>query len=393
MHITDGELRLFFEKKQSGQSDPVLEEHIHSCAHCREKMALLSARAQQVSTQLSALVEEPKEPMPAESAVSRLEDRLSLEKRKSISWNGIFAPRFRTAWISAGLVAGLALAFMFPPVQALASKILRVFRVKQFSVVQVDPQNLQQLEQLGSSSLLAQLISDTAKIESQGKLMEPETTSEASLLAGIRLRVPAALAELPRWNVQPRTSITLYLDLPRIRAVFQEAGYPDIFLPENLQGSAIQMDIPPIATAFFGDCRQNQASQDPDATQTSLDPQRSCTVLIQLLTPTVTAPGDLDINQLGLAMLKLLGLPEAEALNFSQTVDWTSTFVVPIPRYGTYYEEIEVEGVKGTLIRASQSSPETPQRYLLIWTKAEIMYALNGIGTRLDALTIANSLL
>jgi hypothetical protein len=79
-----------------------------------------------------------------------------------------------------------------------------------------------------------------------------------------------------------------------------------------------------------------------------------------------------------------------EAAQFSQTVDWTTTLVIPIPRYATEYQEVQVDGVEGTLIMQSQRS-ELPN-YLLIWINDGVVYALTGPGDAQSAVDMANSL-
>jgi uncharacterized protein YfaT (DUF1175 family) len=78
-----------------------------------------------------------------------------------------------------------------------------------------------------------------------------------------------------------------------------------------------------------------------------------------------------------------------EAARFSSTVDWTSTFVIPVPRYNSDYQEVQVDGVTGTLIESFQYGE---QAYLLIWVKDGIVYALGGPGEADQALQIAASL-
>jgi hypothetical protein len=79
-----------------------------------------------------------------------------------------------------------------------------------------------------------------------------------------------------------------------------------------------------------------------------------------------------------------------EAASFAQNVDWTTTLVLPIPRYGTEYRDIPVDGVTGTLIL--QGVEEHVPSYLLIWVKDGILYALTGPGEAADALTLAGSM-
>ena len=47
-----------------------------------------------------------------------------------------------------------------------------------------------------------------------------------------------------------------------------------------------------------------------------------------------------------------------EAAEFTSTVNWTSTLLVPIPRNAAIHEQVSVDGVTGTLIQ--RSSDEAP---------------------------------
>jgi hypothetical protein len=80
----------------------------------------------------------------------------------------------------------------------------------------------------------------------------------------------------------------------------------------------------------------------------------------------------------------------AEAQAYSQTVDWTSTLVIPIPRNGASYHTVNVDGVEGYLIE--RPVDDAPQ-YALVWTKGGIIYAIGGLGDGAQAaIEMANSL-
>jgi hypothetical protein len=59
-----------------------------------------------------------------------------------------------------------------------------------------------------------------------------------------------------------------------------------------------------------------------------------------------------------------------EAASFARNVDWTTTFVIPIPRYGVEYQEIAVDGVTGVLIENYDA--------MLLWVKDGVIYSING---------------
>jgi hypothetical protein len=97
-----------------------------------------------------------------------------------------------------------------------------------------------------------------------------------------------------------------------------------------------------------------------------------------------------QVRQLAEIGLQFTGMTPEEAHEFSQTVDWTSTLVVPIPRNGASYRQVSVDGVTGNLIQ--RPTDDDPQ-YLLMWVKGDIIYAIGGLGSDTSAaLDMANSM-
>jgi hypothetical protein len=78
-----------------------------------------------------------------------------------------------------------------------------------------------------------------------------------------------------------------------------------------------------------------------------------------------------------------------EAASFSSTVDWTTTFVIPLPRYEVDYEEVSVDGTTGTLLMENRYYGD---QYVLMWVKNGMVYALSGAGGKNEALKLANSI-
>ncbi len=85
-----------------------------------------------------------------------------------------------------------------------------------------------------------------------------------------------------------------------------------------------------------------------------------------------------------------MGMTAEEAAQFSQNVDWTTTLVIPIPRYATTYREMPVDGVTGTLI--VEELEDHGSQYLLIWVKDGILYSLTGPGDGSSAARTADTL-
>lgn len=306
-------------------------------------------------------------------------------------WKKLTSPVYRPAWVVLGLVAILAIALAFPQVRVIAGNFLGLFRVQQFSVVQVNPGNLP--EQLGSSTQLEYLLTNDVQFESTGEWQQAADVEQASRLAGIPVRLPAGMRGVQSLGVQPGAKASFQVDLKRVRAVLDEIGQTGIELPKNLEGALVTVELPAAVTAMYGDCQPDLETArahgfDPD------DPKSSgffdCTTLVQMPSPIVNAPPDLDIDKIGSAFLQILGMAPEEAAHFSANIDWATTLVVPIPIYGTSYRDVSVDGVSGTFIQQNMEDHES--QYLLMWVKNDIVYALTGPGNLSTAMRIAGSL-
>jgi hypothetical protein len=328
-------------------------------------------------------------PISASRARAEFEIKNTREEKLTL-FQKIFSRPYRPAWAVGGIVAILAIALLFPQVRAAANSFLGLFRVEQFTVVQVNSGDLP--KQLGSTSSFENLLSEDVTMEELGEPQEVAGATEASNLAGIPVRLPSEVTGDLKLEVQPGAKATFLIDLPRVRAVLDEIGRNDIVLPDEINGATVDVELPASVVASYGICDQTsdaarEAGADPDE-PSSL--RAFCTTLVQMVSPTVSAPPGLDVAGLGQAFLQLMGMSAEEAAQFSQQVDWTTTLVIPLPRYGTTYEDVVVDGVPGTLIH--QSMEENAPEFLLIWVKDDIIYALTGPGDGAQALEIAASL-
>ena len=86
----------------------------------------------------------------------------------------------------------------------------------------------------------------------------------------------------------------------------------------------------------------------------------------------------------------MLGMSAEDAASFSAAVDWSSTLVIPIPNDASY-QAVAIDDVTGSLIIQSSENTSNP-RYLLIWVKDGILYALSGRGDPQMAIEMANSM-
>jgi hypothetical protein len=385
MHLNPGEIKAYLDQALPEAGSRRAAEHLEACPPCRAQVEEMRARGGRVSTRLAWLDAGQEGPLTSPVvARARLQEKY-LDKENLPMAQKIFAKPYRPAWVLAGVVLVLAIALLFPPVRAAANSFLGLFRIQQITLVPVDSGDLP--DRLASSKQLERLMADQGQFEDLGEHQVVADAGQAGQLAGISVRLPASLGEPDRLEVQPGGRMSMTVDLPRIQAVLDEIGRSDIRLPAELNGAEVSVEIPMAVQASYGTCEYRAEEFNPDE---PVPPVSDCTTLLQAASPVINAPPGLDLAQLGQAFLEMMGMPADRAAEFSQTVDWANTLVIPVPRNLGSFTEVTVDGVAGTLVW-DRYQPGEPG-YMLLWVKDGVVYALSGSGEKDDALEIANSL-
>ena len=307
----------------------------------------------------------------------------------------IFSARFRSAWVSLAVVAALAVILGVPQMRAWGGQFLGLFRVQQVTVLPIDTSGLSQLT---GNSVLGKQIGDylSNSVTVSQKPGAPQTASnaaQASQLAGFTLRLPSSPASGPLLTVQSGMAFQFTIDRQRAQALLDEAGRSDLVLPASLDGAAVKVTIPAGVSAAYGNCPTAASDSVGLGLNNSGSTGRqypNCVILAEIPSPTVITPPDVDLTQLAELALQFTGMNAAQAQAFSQSVDWTSSLVIPIPKNAAVYEQITVDGVTGTLI---QRPPDDAPQYALIWVKNGIIYAIGALGNdTTTAINMANSM-
>jgi len=392
MHLSDGEIKAYQDQELEINSQQRVVAHLDTCTRCQQRNKVLNDLSQKLTTDLNALDPVTKNKFSsANTAHNWLTARLQ-EKETNNMWKKITSPQARPVWIGLVIVILLAISMTFAPVRAIANSFLGLFRVEQFTIVQVNPADLP--EQLGSSSQLEYLLTQNLQIEERGEAYQVADKNEASQRVGFEVRLPTGMIKpLNSLDVQPGGQVTFVVDSARVQLILNEIGRSDIQIPEEVDGALVTLEIPDGITTQYGNCeydleRLREAGYDPDDPKIPQLPD--CITLVQLPSPTITAPTELNLVEIGEAYLQLLGMSAEEAHEFAQKVDWSTTFVVPLPNYGTAFQDVSVDGVSGVLI--SQELDEHTSQFMLMWVKDGIAYVLTGPGGKSTALNIARSL-
>ena len=395
MHVTHAELRAYLDEELPAAQRARAAEHLAACPDCRTRLTGVREQARRVEARLAALAPGQNE---VPTAATFDQHRLQYRHRKDgmSMLKSLFAKR--SVWAGLAAVAALAVAFSFAPVRAWAGQFLGLFRVQQIQVLPLDTTGLSALvDNATLSEQISMLFSESVTIQREpGEPVVAASAEEASALAGFPVRVLAAGAVQNTITVRDGMAFEVVADRDQAQAILDEAGRSDLQLPEALDGATIAVDVPTGATIAYGECPSGgtvETVMDYDAAErpTNRGSFRSCVLFAQIPSPTVNAPAHLDVAQLAEIGLQFVGLSAEEARDFSQTVDWTSTLVIPLPREAAAYEQVEVDGVTGTLVY-EQRGPAAEQFYMLMWVKDGIVYGLQAFGLRGEVLALANSI-
>lgn len=384
-HLTDGELRAALDE----ELEHIRLQHLKSCPDCQRRQQQLNVERMKVSSRL-AFLRPGEEPVPSAQAAWNRFSQKTQEKEISMVRRLFSIPMIRYGTAALAL---LTLILAFPSTRALAGELLSLFRVQKVVVVPVDFTGLEQLTGDGMlGNQFTELIASSVDMHQEpGEPVEAANAEEASQLAGFPVRIPAGMTP-SQISVTNRAAFSLTLDRARVQALLDQAGRSDLVLPTSVEGAEISVEIPPAVSVGFGTCprpgSEVQGNHEQSATERRYP---DCVILAQIPSPTVNAPTSLDIEVLARIALEFTGMSPEEAARLTDTVDWTSTLLVPIPRNASVNEQVSVDGVTGTLIQRS-ADRENPQ-FALLWVKDGVIYAISGLGSNSQkAIDMANSL-
>ena len=311
---------------------------------------------------------------PAPAFARQLKSRLqaldapAVAERRSPMWR----------WLAtAASVVALSFAFTLPAVRSAAEAFLDYFRVVNFAGVAFDPQRMAQLWSSASvdlSTLIGQQVTPAAP---PAPPVAYSTLDEASAAAGIRLRTPTWLPQgftLTSIEVGAEHDFSVRGDTAKVQTVLDALGITDITVPHELDGETVTIQVPPVARLVYDD-GQHQVT------------------LTQARSPVIAFPAGVDVATIAEIGLRLLGLERAEAYRFAQSIDWRSTLLVPVPAAAATFHQVEVQSGTGLVIESGQVREGLGGRggSLVLWSNADMVYALGGPVRSTDTLQMAQS--
>ena len=387
-HLNDGQLRAALD----GELNAAESQHLQSCTDCQERESVLRAQVEHAASPLAFLAPAAQDSnLGAQKALRRFHNERYIQKETSM-----FKKLFASSALRYGIAAVLILTLIvsFPQTRALADQLLSLFRVQQVTVVPIDFTGMQQLTGQGPiGQQMSQLLSTSITMSQKpGEPLDAADAAQASQLAGFTVRLPQGKTP-SQIKVMNASAFRFKIDRTKAQALLDEAGRGDLLLPASIDGQDISVTIPAGVSTAYGTCPTPADGEPEREFGAEGSPGRryaDCILLAQIPSPSVSAPAGVNVAELAQIGLEFTGMTTEQAAAFTNSVDWTSTLVIPVPKNAATYEQISVDGVTGTLIE--RPSDDEPQ-FSLIWVKNGIIYAISGLGANSgQAIQMANSL-
>jgi hypothetical protein len=277
---------------------------------------------------------------------------------------------------SVAVAAGVGFALTLPTVRAKASSFLALFREVSFVAVPVSPDEAQRVNGLD----LEHLIGDRVQVLEKNAPVDVTSREQASTAAGFAVVLPTALPEgavQTSMSVGGRNVARVTADTTRLQQVLDALGLSDVKVPGDLDGEAAMITVSPMVLTGYEQGERKAA-------------------FIQGPMPEVLLPAGVDLAQLGEIGLRVLGMPADEARAFSKSVDWRTTFLVPVPPMATRFRQTLVGANRGIVIEGPLRDPETKAEKgnwnLLLWSQGGRVYGIRSTMRLGDVMAMANSL-
>lgn len=374
MKVTDDRLMRYLDGELSTGEETAIRDHLAASPADTDRLHTMQAERDAVSAAMRNLAPGSHDLPDTRRALARLQQTQSPPKETFVM---TVLKNKQTRQLAAGVAALVVLIGLFTlaPVRAFASDLLGMFRVERFVVVEVDEERLDAIFQLIDED---SFFGEMEMIEEPAEPVEAASVEEAAGLAGLTPRLPAELGAPTSIMVEFGSTMEYTPSVEDLRLIFTGLEMDPNILPDTIDGQTFTIQtFPGIGVAY----------------------EEDGVMLFQGLSPVMDAPEGVDAEALGSAMLQLMGMSAEEAARMSDSIDWTTTLVLPIPSSELdSFQEVEVDGVSGLAFTGQDWYDEEAQEWHsggagVMWQKDGRIYMLaTENGNMVNVLGIASSL-
>jgi hypothetical protein len=379
-----------------GETD-LAEEHLGSCAGCRQVVAELREDAATARGGLAALA--PGQlPSAAEVAVARERldwrrvQRQRVPQRAERAAGPTRVTRISTPWrvAAGGLVAALVLTAVVaftPEGGAAAAGFLAQFRSQQVTAIEVTPQSqadiMKSLNALGNLGTLqvpgaAQAGSYAQVARAEAQQAHSATAAEAASTIGFPLltpdpkTLPAGVSATPTIRVSPGSQVRFTFDKNKAQTYFRSTGHPEVNVPDKFDGATLSVSIPAAALMDFSNGGGSS---------------RNDVVVVQAGELVVDVQGKVSLPEMRDFLLGLPGLPPTVVSQLRQVQSWNDTLPIPVPVDQVNWQTTSVKGSQGLLLNDNSGIGSA-----VVWHANGHLLAVAGSVKAKDITPIAESL-
>ena len=374
-HYDLGRLRASLDGELLPAEMAQVTSHLEVCSQCRETLAQLRGRVHMVSAGMEGLEFHGTMPKP-QQALERFRAEIPAPEGRTFRWEdlqrrvrmtsrNLFSPRWRPLTAALTVVVLVAILFSIVPVREAAADFLSLFRVRKFAVIPLDQGQMDRLESLARQAEGA--FGEPQIVREEGPEQIVTGAAEAAALVGYPVRSPGRLPEgtrLEKIAVRSGPAMHFEFDRQALATVLQAAGASTDGLPQT---ESIAFDID-VANAVL----QQYQVASPQSRFSQLE-------FMQVPSPQVDLPSGIDPIALAKTGFLFLGMPAEDAERMANSIDWTSTLVIPLPTDAGRAREVSVDGVTGLLVEDVQNAFRSGA---VLWERDGILYFMSG--TNLD---------
>jgi hypothetical protein len=368
--LAEGTLRAFLDGELVSDEREQVMRHLGSCNACRVRLAEVERHADLARQRLIAVT--PTQEVDIRRARAQVQARMrqagivpSTSLRRFVMRNMFQSRAWRPALAGVLVLAMLVGVFSFAPSAAVARQLLSVFRVRRFAVIQVSPDQAK-MEEIGRS-LQDKLFAGEPQVIANEPVRDVPSIEAARQAAGFNVRMPrTTLSTAPaQFSVKGRTELAQSFTRDGLVTLLQMAEMNPNLVPGDFVTGTVRAVAPATVHITLGN-----------------------TQVIQVNNPSIDYPGGIDPRIIGQAGLRIMGLSAQDAQRISQSIDWTSTVLLPIPANMVEFRELSVAGQEAVLLTTTSQE----QRRVLLFQKDNVVYMLMGPITGEDLVQMAESM-
>lgn len=325
--------------------------HINTCPDCKENLERLKREDKCIEDALNTSII-----MPSPVCINEFSKNKE-DIRKVFNMNKKYK-RWGAAAAAVVICGGL---LFVDPVRAMASDLLKIFRLQEIKSISISESDFRELDRLFSEGNGSKDIKDMIKVDVSSKEKEirienPASSDEIKKTLGIDevIKLPEGF-EYRYATKNPKLDVTMEVDINKTNDFLTYLG-EETKLPKELDKNPFIIHLSDSVSYTMND----KSNED------------NYINISKMGTPTVEIPSDVNENDVIKTLFSMKFLPENLRTQFMEIDNLTSTIPVPYNPETQEKEDIKINGEKGILIK------DKKYEYLSIYFKqGDNMYVIN----------------